>query len=705
MSETLQDIDLIKQLFRRNDRPMRAATRLRTRRLASRHFEAEAGPTLLQAGDQLGNYRIQRVLGSGDAAVVYLAAHRHLPARQVALKVPFGPDVPAMIRGVKELAGLKHPGIVDLLDIDPEHQTPFVVLEHCSEGSLADQLETGERLSEREVLRIARALLDALGYAHSQGFCHRNLQPSNILFDALARPRIADFGLGALAEAQLRARLSQAGLLGTLYLAPEQERADTPVDGRCDLYALGMLLYAMLTGNSPRTLRPVEREREALDPAWNEIILCLTETDPDQRYPDAAAVLRALDGLQNDRTRILARHPAEQEVPARLRMLEGEMTGQQFTLRATQRTRIGRRTSSTLRLGDPGVSGSHAEIRFDAGFVLHDLQSANGTFVNGDQVVTPVRLKHGDTIAFGAVRGRFELGKPARRSWLPRLAGSRVLARLLVGLLLVAGLGCVAWGLGSGPAPIVSYTAGGGALLMVAVLLLGRMQRWNPGGQAVVLTLLGGLALLVLSQLPGVDQLASQLGQNAGTALLGLGCLGWSLLGIWQRRPQAKPATSHSEDVARVLASARHAQRRKLPAGSVLAGMLFATGVLSLAARLAGASGSTFGLLGLGLLPAAIAWAGLRRWGALRMAGLTLAVAGIAFAVLPTAIQLPVLQPPWAELAGLLVYATSAGALLWQVLRSQVALERDIVVWIFGLLFFAVCLVVAAPFAGQHLAL
>ncbi len=279
--------------------PTRHDLRERARDFAARHFPGGEEPALLEDGAELGNYRIERVLGWGGQAVVYLASHRHAAERQVALKIPHPDCAERLIREGRTLANLSHPNLVRMLDVDPTGEPPFLALEYCPGGSLADRIAADGALSEEETLRIARQLLTGLAYAHEQGIVHRDLKPENILFDAKDTPRIADFGLGKLAADQLSYQLSMAshtGLVGTpLYLAPEQARPGAPTDKRSDLYAFGMLLYAMLTGESPRALRPVEQVRPELSKDWTALVFELTAEDPDKRPGSVEEVIARLD--------------------------------------------------------------------------------------------------------------------------------------------------------------------------------------------------------------------------------------------------------------------------------------------------------------------------------------------------------------------------------------------------------------------------
>jgi serine/threonine protein kinase len=276
--------------------------RERAREVAQRHFrEPGGGVDLLDDGATLGAWTVERVLGVGGQSVVYLARRARLPSHLVALKVPHGSQTRALLREAEALARLDHPGIVKLVDIDADASPPWVAVEYCVGGSLADKVATEGPLPEAEVVRIARALLDALAYAHAAGVVHRDLKPENVLLDASGHVRIADFGIGKVVADQLSQSLSQGSMTSVAgtpaYMAPEQERPGSVIDGRADLYAVGKLIHHMLTGLAPRTLRPVEQERPGVRPGWSSLVFKLTATQPDARFADATAARAELDRL------------------------------------------------------------------------------------------------------------------------------------------------------------------------------------------------------------------------------------------------------------------------------------------------------------------------------------------------------------------------------------------------------------------------
>ncbi len=386
------------------DRPLRPSVRDEARRIASLHFGAPAGggggAALLPEGAVLGSYRIERVLGVGGQAVVYLARHTRLNKRLVALKVPHG-EVSRMLREADAIARLAHAGVVGIVDLDPEAEPPFLVLEYCAGGSLADRLAEGP-LPEEEVLRITRALLEALAYAHDRDVVHRDLKPENVLFDEGGNSRIADFGLGKVVAEQVSLSLSQGsrtGVAGTpLYMAPEQERPGAEVDGRADLFALGKLIYRMLTGEQPRTLRPVEHLRPGLRHPWSQLVFKLTESFPDARPASARAVLAELDGWAQPAPRVSKQAEAiatlaakfVDDMPSHRERLDALV--QQVL--ANPRTAVG--TVLALIGGLGVVSGSEpALLIFLCGLacLYSGREEANGAAAEAKLVATPERAR------------------------------------------------------------------------------------------------------------------------------------------------------------------------------------------------------------------------------------------------------------------------------------------------------------------------
>ena len=205
----------------------------------------------------LSHYDIERELGRGGAAVVYLAQDlRH--SRLVALKVlraevasVLGTD--RFLREISIAARLSHPHILPLYDSGEVEGFVYYVMPYVEGDSLEVRLANEGRLAVDESLRIASEVAKALDYAHRHGIIHRDIKPGNVLFSD-GHALITDFGFArALNEA--RGRLTPAGLVvGTpVYMSPEQASGWEDLDGRADIYSLGCTLFEMLTGEPPFT--------------------------------------------------------------------------------------------------------------------------------------------------------------------------------------------------------------------------------------------------------------------------------------------------------------------------------------------------------------------------------------------------------------------------------------------------------------------
>ena len=202
-----------------------------------------------------GRYAIERELGVGGMAVVFLAVDlRH--ERKVALKV-LRPEVAAEIgaerflREIKMAARLTHPHILPVHDSGEADGLLFYVMPNMEGRSLRERLDTERQLPLADALRLTREVASALDYAHRQGVVHRDVKPENILLHEGAA-MVADFGIG---KAMSGASITQAGMIvGTpSYMSPEQASGEADLDGRSDLYSLGCVLYEMLAGEPPFT--------------------------------------------------------------------------------------------------------------------------------------------------------------------------------------------------------------------------------------------------------------------------------------------------------------------------------------------------------------------------------------------------------------------------------------------------------------------
>src|ERR1700704_4175944 len=200
-------------------------------------------------------YRIERELGQGGMATVYLA-HDLRHERKVAIKV-LRPELAAVIgaerfvREIRTIAALQHPHILGLIDSGEVNGTAYYVMPFVEGESLRDRLNREKQLPIPDAVRIATEVAGALDYAHRHGVIHRDIKPENILLhDGSAL--VADFGI-ALAASTAGRRMTETGMsLGTPhYMSPEQAMGEREITARSDVYALGCVTYEMLCGEPP----------------------------------------------------------------------------------------------------------------------------------------------------------------------------------------------------------------------------------------------------------------------------------------------------------------------------------------------------------------------------------------------------------------------------------------------------------------------
>ena len=203
-----------------------------------------------------GRYSLDREIGRGSMAVVYLA-HDARDQRPVAIKVMQPALVNALgtdrfLREIEIAASLSHPLIVPLYHSGNAGDVLYYVMPYVEGESLHQRLKRERQLSLGEALNITHDAADALGYAHSRGVLHRDVKPENILL-AGERALIADFGLARAIGAANYEKLTATGIMiGTLfYMSPQQLGGDLSLDQRADIYSLGCILYEMLTGEVP----------------------------------------------------------------------------------------------------------------------------------------------------------------------------------------------------------------------------------------------------------------------------------------------------------------------------------------------------------------------------------------------------------------------------------------------------------------------
>jgi predicted Ser/Thr protein kinase len=214
-------------------------------------------PLEQQPIETVGKYRILGILGKGGMGIVYRGLDPDIE-REVAIKtVRFdayadGPAKEEMLlrvmREAKAAGRLNHPNIITVYDVIRESDLTFIVMQYIDGQTLQARIETGQPLSPRDVLGLLKPIAEALDYAHENGIVHRDIKPANILIDKSGKPFLADFGVARLETSTMTGPGTTIGTLS--YMSPEQVMGKT-ADGRADFFALGVILYELLTGRKP----------------------------------------------------------------------------------------------------------------------------------------------------------------------------------------------------------------------------------------------------------------------------------------------------------------------------------------------------------------------------------------------------------------------------------------------------------------------
>jgi serine/threonine protein kinase len=395
----------------------------------------------------LGGYNLTQELGRGGMATVYKAYQPRLE-RSVAVKVldpafiTDDSDVLARFRReAKAIAALRHPNILTVYDYGEEEGLAYIVMEYVEGGTLKDRLQ-GEPFEPQRAVGLSIGVGRALAFGHDQGIIHRDVKPANILLPREDWPLLADFGLVKLQQA--RRALTQAGMiLGTPdYTSPEQALGEA-ADHRADIYALGVVLYEMITGRLPfeadkafdvllmhiNEAPPRPREIVPNTPEIVEdIILKALAKSPAERYPDMQDMVTNLEAAWEtfQTSAHLASPPAEDTIhhaTMQIDSVQSFLKGPRFVVAATgspllipqkDEVLIGRADPrgkvvpdidlSVYGGGTAGVSRQHARLlRTGEGWMIEDLRSTNGTFVNDRRVPPsqPTPLNDGDSVRCG----------------------------------------------------------------------------------------------------------------------------------------------------------------------------------------------------------------------------------------------------------------------------------------------------------------
>jgi serine/threonine-protein kinase len=393
-------------------------------------------------------YRVERELGAGGMATVYLADDvRH--GRRVAIKV-VRPELAAtlgterFLREIATTAGLRHPHIVPLYDSGAGHGMLYYVMPFVEGESLRDRLRREKQLPVEDALRIAGEVADALGYAHGRGVIHRDIKPENILLES-GHAVVADFGIAHAIDVAGGEQLTATGMaIGTpMYMSPEQAAGERSVDARSDVYALACVLYEMLAGQPPftgPTAESVVRQHMLAAPAM------VTQLRPAVPPNVVSALQRALSKAPADRfpsvsqfAEAFARGSAEVDRPAELPALAA---GRRWPLPAAALALAAvvvlGAVLLTRRAPPPIRVGRRAPVSVDPGLEIDPSLSPDGKLVaysGGNGVLTVRQVEGGapvQVVRAPDTRGRWPV-------WLPD--GQRLVFVSPRGIEIVSALG------------------------------------------------------------------------------------------------------------------------------------------------------------------------------------------------------------------------------------------------------------------------
>ncbi|HCN31272.1 MAG TPA: hypothetical protein DIT64_21700, partial [Verrucomicrobiales bacterium] len=265
-------------------------------------------PGVEQMRAMLPQYEVLEMIGRGGMGAVYKGRQKSLN-RLVAIKIlpPGAADdefkfTERFQNEARTMAAMNHPAIVGVYDFgETADGLLYFIMEFVDGTDVQRMIQTSGRLSGEQALRITADVCDALAYAHKRGVIHRDIKPANILIDTEGRVKVADFGLAKMQDASRTSALTRSNVaMGTPdYVAPEVLSPGMTADHRADLYAVGVMLYQMLTGEVPRGMFKLPSERTpGADPRFDEVICKAMEQDREERYQTASDVRQALESIR-----------------------------------------------------------------------------------------------------------------------------------------------------------------------------------------------------------------------------------------------------------------------------------------------------------------------------------------------------------------------------------------------------------------------
>ena len=262
-----------------------------------------------------GRYEVVDEIGQGSMGVVYRAYDPQIN-RHIALKllrqdrVTSEELVQRFLKEARAMGGLSHPNIATVYDTGRDHGTIFIAMEILRGKSLKDLMRE-KTLNLNEIVHIGVQVAEALDFAHRKGIVHRDIKPSNIIIDPSGNAKITDFGIAHIEDPSLTQQTIPGEILGTpLFMSPEQVMSN-PVDGRSDLYSLGVILYEMTTGTTPfkgenlaaifqailqETPRAPELDGSPVSRNLSNLIMKSLSKDPDKRFQTGLEMAQPLKG-------------------------------------------------------------------------------------------------------------------------------------------------------------------------------------------------------------------------------------------------------------------------------------------------------------------------------------------------------------------------------------------------------------------------
>jgi serine/threonine protein kinase len=392
---------------------------------------------LMGVGSKIGGYRVKGLVGQGGMGAVYLAEEAETGG-EVALKVLAPEHAESeefrrrFTRESRYANSLNHPHIVRVRDVGEADGLLYMAMDYVRGMDLKLLLALEGELDAERAVSLLSQVANALDAVHASGLYHRDVKPGNVVVASGDGPEerdhcyLTDFGLSKNPSQDSRALTAEGNFVGTFYYtAPEQILA-TELDHRVDVYSLGCLLYECLTGEPPfRREREVDvlhahieeppptvtERRRDLPPGLDEVVAKAMAKKPEERYgtcmemmESARKALAASPALPHAPVAGAAPAPTSGGGPLRLRLRVTSGNAQGTEILVEDELLIGRHAQDEGNLADDvEISRQHARIsRSEGGYVIEDLGSTNGTFVNGRRISAPEPLTPGDKVEVGS---------------------------------------------------------------------------------------------------------------------------------------------------------------------------------------------------------------------------------------------------------------------------------------------------------------